>query len=147
MLTTTLAERYSESDRIDSDIRDFDSFITVLVGPDRNRFTIHQDAICDNSKFFKAACSKRWLEGQEKLVHLLEVKIEVFQAYCKWVYLGLMPVTHCSRESKVEGITAEQGLLINLYLLGDLLDDFQLRRVATKTFYRCLKATGGLPGP
>lgn len=147
MLTITLAERYSEADRIDSDIRDFESFITVLVGPDKKHFTIHQDAICGKSKFFKAACSKRWLEGQEKLVHLLDVEVEVFREYCRWVYSGTMPISHCSRESKVKEITAEQGLLINPYLLGDLLDDFQLRRVATKTFYRCLKTTGGLLGP
>lgn len=44
-------------------------------------FTVHRHLVCANSKFFKAACSKLWAEGEEKIVRLPEVKVDAFQAY------------------------------------------------------------------
>jgi hypothetical protein len=56
--------------------------VTVLVGKEEKRFTLHQDAVCANSKFFKAACSKRWREGQERTVRLPEAQPDIFKLYC-----------------------------------------------------------------
>lgn len=53
---------------------DYDSLITVLVGAGEERFTVHKDVICVKSKFFRAACSDRWQEGQEKVVRLPEAR-------------------------------------------------------------------------
>jgi hypothetical protein len=68
----------SKADETASSI--FDNTIAVHVSPTEYRFVVHQNKICEKSKFFRAACSKRWIEGQEKLVRLPEVDIEVFQS-------------------------------------------------------------------
>jgi hypothetical protein len=77
--------RDSKADATARDIQDFENIVTVLVSPEEKRFIIHQEAICDKSKFSKAAYSKSWIEGQERLVRLSEVRAEVFQCYSNWI--------------------------------------------------------------
>ncbi|OQN96526.1 hypothetical protein B0A48_17100 [Cryoendolithus antarcticus] len=51
---------------------DYAEAISVIVGKEdtTRTFIVHQDLICAKSKIFKAACSTRWPEGQEKTVKL-----------------------------------------------------------------------------
>jgi hypothetical protein len=115
------------------------------VGPQEKRFTIHQDVICDKSKFFKAACSKRWIEGHEKLVRLPEVKPEVFQHYFNWIYSGVVHATRITPESDTVDGVAEHELFLNLYIHGDTLEDVQLRNLTTQRFCTSLRSGGRLP--
>lgn len=102
---------------------------------------VHQSKICEKSKFFSAACSRRWKEGQEKLVRLPEVKIEVFQEYWEWVYSA----ERCTEESELDAKNAEYLLLIDLYLLADLLDDTRLRNFSTEEISKSLETCNLLP--
>jgi hypothetical protein len=133
--------------RVTSNIQDFNNIITVLVGPDEHPFQIHQDAICDKSKFFKAACSKRWVEGQEKLVRLPEAHVDVFQAYSNWIYSGTIDAIGLTQEGEVKGKRSKRSMFFSLYKLGDMLDDIQLRRAATCGFFKFLATGGMLPDP
>jgi hypothetical protein len=47
---------------------DHEFIIAVLVGPDEHRFAVRKDVICAKSKFFRAACSTRWLKDGERVV-------------------------------------------------------------------------------
>lgn len=118
-----------------SNINEFDNIITVLVGAEERHFTLHQDLVCNSSKFFRAACSETWLEGQEKLVRLPETDPDVFQEYCKWTYSGSIRGTTCTAANTQEQKNAELKLLVRMYLLGDLLDDLKLRN---RTFHELL---------
>jgi hypothetical protein len=137
----------NQANAVDSSIQDFNNTVAVLVGPEEQRFLLHQDAVCDKSKFFKAACSKRWIEGQEKLVRLPEAKAKIFQEYCKWIYSGVIPASRCTPEDEAAANIAELDLFVELYLLGDSLDDVQLRNLATQRFCNCLEGTNKLPPP
>jgi len=102
---------------------DYDSTITVFVGAGEKRFTVHRDVICVKSKFFRAACSDRWLEGQQKIVRLPEAhSTKAFQLYVDWTY---------TNELNLDRTTLEAGDVVNslvqLHLLGDVLDDVKLR--------------------
>jgi hypothetical protein len=121
--------------------------ITALVGPEETPFSVHQEAICDKSKFFRAACSKRWVEGQERRVRLPEVKVEAFRHYCKWIYSGSIPTSLCTPESELDGKVAEHALLVSLYVLGDSLDDVQLRNLTTQELSTSLERSDLLPSP
>lgn len=88
---------------------------------------LHQEPVCAKSKFFKAACSSRWLEGQERVLRLPEVSAATFQTYCTWIYTNDIALGNCTPESPQEEIYAEETSFIDLYLLGDKLDDIQLR--------------------
>lgn len=77
------------------------------------------------SKFFKAACSETWKEGQERIVRLPDVAPRTFQRYIDWIYGSLLVV---GEGSGVADISA----MVNLYLLGDVSDDVKLRNRTMK---------------
>lgn len=96
--------------------------ITILVGKDEQRFTVHKDIICEKSEFFQAACSQRRREEQEMVVRLPDLRAPyMFPVYMDWVYTDDMTL---GKE------------LVELYLLGDVLKDVKLRNKALRLFYR-----------
>jgi hypothetical protein len=101
------------------------------MGEDQ-KFTVHKHLICAKSKFFKAACSKLWAEGEDRVVRLPEVKAETFQAYIFWVYSGKVGVNG-STTSGTSKASAELRQTTELYLLADVLDDLQLRNAAMRS--------------
>lgn len=119
------------TDQQRSDIHDYDNMVTVLVGKEEKRFTLHQDAVCAKSKFFKAACHKQWLEWQKRIVRLPEVEAATFQPYCHWIYFDNLPASTCVVASPKSDKHDEHMSLIKLHLLGDTLDDVGLRDKAT----------------
>jgi hypothetical protein len=129
-----------------SNIGEFHNIVTVLVGEEEQRFILHQDVVCAKSKFFKAACSKRWREGQEQVVRLPEVKTAVFQAYSTWIYSGEIADGTCTLTNTLTEKGAEHEHLIDLYLLGDRLDDIQLRNEANKKLFASMRKVDAVPG-
>jgi hypothetical protein len=109
------------------------------VGSVERSFIVHADVICVKSKFFRAACSERWKEGQEKLVHLPEVDPEIFQRYVDWAY--------CDTLVADDDISDAVHMSVKLYLLGDLLDDVRLRNKTMKALYRNVHIDLLAPGP
>ena len=65
----------------------------------------------------------------------------MFQEYCKWIYSGVIPPLQGERA----GLTVQEKLCINLYLLGDTLDDMQLRNLATLQMCKSLEMCDALP--
>jgi hypothetical protein len=55
--------------------------VSILTGEEEQQFTVHKDSICAKSKFFKAACSERWIEGKQKVVKLPDITARDFQTY------------------------------------------------------------------
>lgn len=131
---------YRDADSSYSDINDFDNTITVLVGSEEKRFILHQDVVCAKSKFFTAACSRKWREGQEKLVRLPEIHIPTFKVYCSWVYTGKIADISYTKESDEDDKIAEKAQLVELYLVADTLDDVKLRNLAVSTLLKSMEA-------
>jgi len=104
------------------------------VGPEGREepFTIHRDLICSTSKFFKAACSKLWAEGKEKVVRLPEIDVDIFQAYVVWVYHGKVAVNKLDTNGGKATAHDEMRETVGLYLLGDVIDDILLRNAAMR---------------
>jgi hypothetical protein len=118
---------------------DYNNLISVLVGPDKATFTVHENYICAKSKFFKAACSKQWTRGAEginRVIRLPEEDPQIFKSYVSWVYTNEVVVQGIADRREETGPTVagkEQGELIKLYVLGDKLDDLALRDQVMKT--------------
>jgi len=122
-----------------SNITEFGNIVTVLVGTEEERFVLHQDAVCAKSKFFKAACSKQWLEGQERIVRLPEADAAIFQVYCNWIYSSELQEPTCTAPSDTADKNAERESLIKLYLLGDSLDDVALRNQTNVMLFKAMR--------
>lgn len=113
---------------------DYNDVISVLVGGNEQSFTVHKDLICARSKFFVAACSERWIEGQSKVVRLPESSPKIFQIYMAWLFAGnaaVEEVGHNATESKHSDVV-EQRTLVKLYLLAQYLNDIKLRNQCLK---------------
>lgn len=99
-------------------------------------FLVHKDIICAKSKFFVAACSKSWLEGQEKQVKLPEVDASLFQSYLTWIYCGQLNIT-CFSNEDINKLSCQSSRTVAKYLelcfLGDVLDDVHLRNKVLQT--------------
>ena len=119
--------------------------VTVLVGKEEKRFTLHQDAICAKSKFFKAACSKKWLEGQERTVRLPKTEVTTFQEYGSWIYSSEIADGTCTAVSTSNEKGNEFQRLVYLHLLGDKLDDIQLRNKANVGLFKIMQKTNAVP--
>ena len=106
----------------------------MLVGPagKEQRFTIHKDLVCASSKFFKVACSKRWAEGRAKQVRLDEVRTDTFRAYIVWVYAEKITANKSTQADAKAAALDEFTEMVDLYLLGEYLDDLRLRNAAMK---------------
>lgn len=103
-------------------------------------FIVHKDILCANSKFFQAACSERWLRSTEaeRKIKLPEVDPQVFQGYLSWIYSGeldLSAFTFTQKETSAMQINAARDVAkyVELYLLGDRLDDIGLRNKTMRT--------------
>lgn len=92
--------------------------------------------ICAKSKFFAAACSKRWVKGKEKQVRLPEVHPSVFQGYLSWVYstsINIAELTTYHIDLLPDPQGREVAKYFELYFLSDVLDDVRLRNEVLQT--------------
>jgi hypothetical protein len=64
----------------------------------------------------------------------------VFQRYSNWIYSGLISGIRCTRASSIKDQSSEHNYLVYLYLLGDSLDDIQLRNTAIQELSKHLEA-------
>lgn len=95
---------------------DYNDMITILVGPEKVKYTAHKDVLCARSEYFRVACSQKWQEGQEKVVPLPEIEEEAFQTYMDFIY-----------NLAIFDGEAESLPLVKFYVLGDFLDDAKVR--------------------
>lgn len=108
-------------------------------------FTVHKHLICASSKFFEAVCSKLCAEGKEKVVHLPEVKVNTFQAYLVWVYTGKVITDTSTNGVLDEHPKRRLRSIIDLYLLGGVMDDLPLRNAAIRSLVNNITAWSVLP--
>jgi hypothetical protein len=118
----------------------------VLVGSGKKRFIIHQEPLCAKSKFFKAACSKRWIKNEERVVKLPEAKVAAFKAYSSWVYSDIIAEPTVTEKSSTVDKRNERESFIDLYLLGDTLDDILLRNQSLSMLFTSMRNHNMLPG-
>ncbi|OQO00731.1 hypothetical protein B0A48_13222 [Cryoendolithus antarcticus] len=116
---------------------DYGEAITVLVGDPARPFMIHRDYVCAKSKFFEAACSTRWLEGQEKTVKLDDVDPALFARYVHWAYYDSFEAKTSVNDRQDD----HKKELLDAYLLGDRLDDQALRDHAMGLLHHHLRDT------
>lgn len=130
-----------------SSIKEFDNVVTVLVGQEEKPFILHQDLVCAKSKFFKAACSKQWLEGQDRVVQLPEIEAATFRWYSLWVYSDKLEGPTFTVESDSTERAAERESIVKLYLLGDSLDDVGLRNKTNELLFKTMRTQRKLIDP
>lgn len=90
------------------------------------QFQVYKDMLCARSKFFNSKCSKTKEKGTNETIRLTQVDSSIFGNYITWVYSNDIDVErYPSTEEKYH---EEHQSLMDLYRLGDILDDSSLRK-------------------
>ena len=59
----------------------------MFVGPERVKFIVHRDRLCNCSSFFKAALDARWQQsGIDQIIELPEDNLKAVQTFVEWLY-------------------------------------------------------------
>ncbi|CAI7604491.1 unnamed protein product [Penicillium glandicola] len=99
--------------------------LTILVGPSKEPFHIHESIICNSSLFFQKAMSGSWKESKERTLELPEDDPERFALYSHWLYFAKLPVIAEgeTKEESAKNRRKEYRDLTYAYVLGDRLLD------------------------
>ena len=116
-----------------------DDLATLLVGPDEQKFIIHESYIARNSDFFRAAMKKEWIEGQTRIVKLPEeTDIECFVHYLNFAYHGKLPTESINTVAE-EGFTdAPYDALGKIYVIGERMLDRSARNAIVREIMRLM---------
>lgn len=60
--------------------------MAILVGSEKARFEVHQDRLCEESTFFKAAFTSNYKESSEKSIQLPEDDVDTVEMFVQWLY-------------------------------------------------------------
>ena len=58
----------------------------MLVGPDREKFSLHKDLVCGVSKYFQTAFNIKSERGVEPTITLEDVDVTHFKTFADWLY-------------------------------------------------------------
>ena len=89
----------------------FQTLVTIEVGNDKKQFVIHKDLLTFYSDYFRGAFNSSFKEGAEGKLSLLDVDVEVFDIFHKFLYTGCL--------ADGEGHKISSRKLIRLWLFGD----------------------------
>jgi hypothetical protein len=96
---------------------DFTEIIVICAGEEQKEYLVHRSVLkTSSSKFLKRMLSNDWRETREKRLSLPETRPWILEVYLHWMYTGHVVLEHSPAE-------ADTVLLVEIYLLGDYLDD------------------------
>ena len=101
---------YSQESIDKSYSKSFERAITVITGPAKQKFLIHEGLAKANSEYFKVALDGGWLEAKNSTFELPDENETIFAGFVNFIY------------NKVVGLTAEEDkemYLVESYLLGE----------------------------
>lgn len=101
--------------------------VDVLVGEEKEIFSVHEKLIRTSSPFFDKATSGAWLESAQHTIRLPEDEPEIFSIYVHWLYYGTFPV-YCDKPGRPAN--QEYLKLVKAYTLGDKLMDTVFQNAA-----------------
>jgi hypothetical protein len=117
-------------------LRKYD-LVTLLIGPDKHEFVVHESCITRNSDFFTAAMKKEWTEGHTRIVSLPEEYcVETFTHYLNFCYHNKLPTA--AIENKAGGLFPEDRFtrLGGMYVLGERMLDKSVQHAIIREIVR-----------
>ena len=109
-------------------------FAKVIVGAQKECFTIHQDLLIHQSSFFRAALTGNFAEADSKTVILADTHSEIFELFVHWLYYQRFPTSVDSPEllalwNDDDDDDLKSTNLITLYIFCEKYDIPTLKRL------------------
>ncbi|KAK3703248.1 hypothetical protein LTR37_014588 [Vermiconidia calcicola] len=120
--------------------------VAVYVGAEKRLFTLHESVVLEHSKFFRAALTKGFKEGQSRLIHLPEIETPAFEAYIQWMYSHEIVINECESVEEASKTRKQYSELIELYVVGDRLENTNLRNEVMTALVQLQEQSDPNPG-
>lgn len=109
------------------------SFVTLLVGPDKIVYNVHQDILCDASKVLKAAFSGDFKESSDRSISLEDEEPDVVEHMIRWLYSGKI---HLIKAVSSQTAHSCYWQLAKLNTLADKYDMVHLKNSIVDELYK-----------
>jgi len=116
--------------------------VTVLVGPTKHKFNVHQDFLTYHSAYFASCLEGDFIEAVNKVVELDDTTVGAFAIFMRWIYTEKAAAsnsneeaTERTKEEKIEDRMTRFQDLVDAWVLADDLVVPQLQNGIMK----CLK--------
>ncbi|CZT21632.1 uncharacterized protein RCC_07497 [Ramularia collo-cygni] len=117
---------------------DYTAYITVLVGPEKKAYIVHENTIVHHSAFFRAACLGRFKESKERLVRLPEASCDIFEILIHWTYTKEILIQGIGFAADRQGIRRYRRLAAT-WVLADQLEVRELRNATIDSILKLQK--------
>lgn len=128
---------------------DPENIITLFVGPEEQRMTVHEAFLGQDSQFFQAALKEEWMgsAGQSREINLPEESPIDMAYYIEHMY-GLAPPTRVfTLKSQCPSSMGPQfELLAELYVLGERRLDPKYQNRIMQEIFRMVHVSDTAPG-
>ncbi|MCJ1435527.1 hypothetical protein MMC27_004901 [Xylographa pallens] len=114
LLLQTEKEEKMEDPPNSSNLRLFNDWATLVVGPEKKVFKMHKGLLCSVSPYFKAALKGDFKEAQEQVIELTEYDSQTMEYFQFWLYTQSI----LDKEETVSNIGWH--VLVELYILGEV---------------------------
>jgi len=91
----------------------FAEIVTIFIGPNKDRFYIHEALLKLESDYFRVALSGTWEESKTKTFTLVEENSDVFRIFVRWAYAQGFPFQTSDDEDDTD------VLLVEAYLFAE----------------------------
>ncbi|KAI4743409.1 hypothetical protein E4T50_06207 [Aureobasidium sp. EXF-12298] len=97
----------------------YKEMVSLLVGPNKEKYNLHKGLLCFYSDFFRAAFKGSFKEAEEGKIELPDVGTEVFEAFQVWLYSRSLRVSENHGDSSDRPPFLSFHTLAHLWVLGD----------------------------
>lgn len=119
------------------------SMSELFIGPEKIRYVVHKDVLCNQSPFFSAALNGHFIEGETQQLDLPDCDIKTFDHVILWLYQQrLEPLSYFFKDGKATYFT-----LLDLYATADQLDIEGLRNAVVDRVAGLAEETNSVPTP
>ncbi|KAG9593358.1 hypothetical protein KCU77_g6473, partial [Aureobasidium melanogenum] len=93
--------------------------VSLLVGPNKEKYNLHKDLLCFYSGFFRAAFEGSFKEADEGKIELPDVKAEIFEVFQVWLYSHSLRDADNYKDSSRRPQLLPCRTLAHLWVFGD----------------------------
>lgn len=112
--------------------------VALFIGPSKTAFHVHEDLLCEQSAFFKAAFRSEWRESTERTIELPDDSPDLFELFIKWLYLQPYPCIN-DMDFFLRNLSNTSDFMLiscQLYVLAEKYDVKTLRNSTISLMYR-----------
>ncbi|KFZ04445.1 hypothetical protein V502_10145 [Pseudogymnoascus sp. VKM F-4520 (FW-2644)] len=119
--------------------------ISVLVGKEKQQWSIPMDLLCFHSGYFRSTLKGGFAEGKSKTVELLNAKPEAFELIVEWLYTHEIKTSGRDNPSDIYTEKPNIATLLEAWMLADYLQLRKLQNTIMKLMDERMTHYGEVP--